>query len=68
MQGTAEKIADVATYGGATSAVVFGLTAVDFAALAGVVIGIVGLAMQFWFRWQHLQLERRRNAPPSSGK
>ena len=55
-----EKAATVATYVGAGGAVFFGLTANEFAAIAGVVIGIVGLLVNAWFKLQHLKIARRK--------
>ena len=55
----AAKTASVATYGGAGSAVFFGLTANEFGALCGVIIGFVGLVANIWFKHQHLKLARQ---------
>jgi len=55
----AGKASSIATYGGATSAVFFGLTANEFGALCGVVIGFVGLVANIWFKYQHLELARK---------
>lgn len=60
----AAKASAVATYGGAGSAIFFGLTANEFGALAGVAIGVVGLIANIWFKHQHLKLARERAAPP----
>ena len=57
----AAKAASVATYGGAGSAVFFGLSANEFGALCGVIIGLVGLIANIWFKHQHLQLERQKS-------
>lgn len=38
------------TYGGGTSAVVFGLAASDLAALGGLLIALVGLGIQIYFK------------------
>ena len=46
---TVEAAAKVATYGGSASAFLFGLTANEFAAVSGVVIALVGLAVQVIF-------------------
>jgi hypothetical protein len=54
----AAKAASVATYGGAGSAVFFGLTANEFGALCGVIIGFIGLVANIYFKYQHLQLAR----------
>ena len=55
----ATKAASVATYGGASSAVFFGLTANEFGTLCGVVIGLLGLIANIWFKHQHLKLARK---------
>lgn len=39
----------VGTYGGGLSAVLFGLSANEFAALVGAVVAVVGLIVQFLF-------------------
>lgn len=55
----ATKVASVATYGGASSAVFFGLTANEFGTICGVAIGLVGLIANIWFKHQHLKLARK---------
>ena len=55
----ATKASSVATYGGAGSAIFFGLTANEFGALCGVVIGLVGLVANIYFKYQHLKLARK---------
>ena len=55
----ASKTASVATYGGAGSAVFFGLSANEFGALCGVIIGLVGLVANIYFKYQHLKLARK---------
>lgn len=54
-----EKAATAATYAGASSAVFFGLTANEFAALGGLVIALVGLMVNIWFKHQHLQIAKK---------
>jgi hypothetical protein len=58
MEEVAAKTASVATYGGAGSAIFFGLSANEFGALCGVVIGFIGLVANIYFKYQHLQLAR----------
>lgn len=53
------KAATAATYGGSAGAVFFGLTANEFAAFAGVVIAVIGLLVNIWFKWQHLKLAKK---------
>lgn len=55
----ATKAASVATYGGASSAIFFGLTANEFGAICGVAIGFIGLVANIWFKHQHLKLARK---------
>ncbi|MCM0043401.1 MAG: HP1 family phage holin [Burkholderiaceae bacterium] len=55
-----EKAATAATYTGAGSAVFFGLTANEFAAVSGVVIALVGLLVNIWFKHQHLQIAKKK--------
>jgi hypothetical protein len=55
----AAKTASVATYGGAGSAIFFGLSANEFGALCGVIIGFVGLVANIWFKHQHLKIARK---------
>jgi hypothetical protein len=57
----AAKAASVATYGGAGSAIFFGLTANEFGALCGVVIGFIGLIANIYFKQKHLELAREQN-------
>lgn len=58
-----EKAATAATYGGAGSAVFFGLSANEFAAVGGVVIALIGLLVNVWFKHQHLQIARQQGKP-----
>ena len=53
------KATAVATYGGAGSAIFFGLTANEFGALCGVVIGVIGLIANIYFKHEHLKLARK---------
>jgi hypothetical protein len=55
----ATKASSVATYGGAGSAIFFGLTANEFGTLCGVVIGVIGLVANIYFKHQHLKLARK---------
>jgi hypothetical protein len=59
MEEVATKASSVATYGGAGSAVFFGLTANEFGAICGVVIGFVGLIANIWFKYQHLEVAKK---------
>lgn len=57
-----QKAANAATYGGSGTAVFFGMTANEVAAIGGLLVAIVGLVvsqcMNWWFKWQHLKLAR----------
>jgi hypothetical protein len=57
----AAKTASVATYGGAGSAIFFGLSANEFGALCGVVIGLIGLVANIYFKYQHLQVAKKES-------
>ena len=57
----ASKAASVATYGGAGSAIFFGLSANEFGALCGVIIGVIGLIANIYFKHQHLQLAKKQS-------
>lgn len=56
MNGHTDEVALVAaktaTYGGGASAVVFGLSANELAALVGAAVAVLGLAMQWYFSRQ----------------
>jgi uncharacterized membrane protein len=52
------KVASAATYGGSSAAVIFGLTANEFAAISGVVIALIGLIVNIYFKQQHLKIAR----------
>lgn len=53
------KAATTATYTGSASAVFFGLTANEFAAIGGLAIALIGLLVNIWFKAQHLKIARR---------
>ena len=57
-EAVSTKIASVATYGGSSAAVIFGLTANEFAAISGVVIALCGLLVNIYFKHQHLKIAR----------
>lgn len=54
------KAANAATYGGGSSAVFFGLTANEFAAIGGLLIGIIGLAVNIWYKHLHYKIAKGR--------
>lgn len=53
------KAATTAQYGGSGAAVYFGLTANEIAAFGGLIIAIIGLLVNIWYKHQHLQLAKR---------
>jgi Bacteriophage holin family HP1 len=50
------KAANTATYGGSATAIIFGLSANEIAALGGLFIGFVGLIISTWYKHQHLKI------------
>ena len=52
--------ANVLTLTGSGVAVWFGLTANEIAAFGGLAVAVVGLLANIWFRWQSLQIERKK--------
>lgn len=52
------KSSTAATYGGSATAIIFGLTANEFAALGGLFIGFVGLLISTWYKHQHLKIAK----------
>lgn len=53
------KTATTATYTGSASAVIFGLSANEFAAISGVVIAVCGLLVNIYFKHQHLKIAQK---------
>jgi len=62
------KIASAATYGGSSAAVIFGLTANEFAAISGVVIAVCGLLVNIYFKHQHLKIAQKNAKPDEQEK
>jgi len=54
------KASTAATYSGSATAVFFGLTANEFAALGGLAIALIGLLVNIWFKHQHLKIARKQ--------
>jgi hypothetical protein len=52
------KAATTAQYGGSGAAVYFGLTANEIAAFGGLIIAIIGLAVNIWYKHQHLKIAK----------
>jgi len=61
---TATKVAQTATFAGSASAVFFGLTANELAAIGGLILGFVGLvantAITIYFKSRHLKLAQQQ--------
>lgn len=55
-----ESVAAKATYGGAGTAVIFGLNANEFAAVTGVVIAFLGLVVTGYYKHKTYQLEKKK--------
>jgi hypothetical protein len=58
-----EKASAAAMYGGSGSAVMFGMTPSEWSVIGvivGIVIAVVGFAVNVWFKVQHLDLARRK--------
>lgn len=58
-QTIAERAATITTYTAGGGAVVFGLTANEFAAIVGALLALLGFVVNLWFRWQHLNVIRK---------
>ena len=54
------KAATTAQYGGIGAAVYFGLTANEIAAFGGLIIAIIGLAVNIWYKHQHLKIAKEK--------
>lgn|GEM_PF-3069570 len=55
-----DRIATHVTYAASGSAVIFGVTANELAAIVGVGVAILSLLVNIWFKFQHLKLARER--------
>jgi small neutral amino acid transporter SnatA (MarC family) len=53
------KSATTATYGGSATAVIFGLSANEFAALGGFVVALIGLVVAIYYKHQHLKIAKQ---------
>jgi len=54
------KVATTAQYGGSGAAVYFGLTANEIAAFGGLIIAIIGLAVNIWYKHQNLKIAKQK--------
>lgn len=57
------KAATAAQYGGSGAAVYFGLTANEIAAFGGLIIALIGLLVNIWYKHQHLQIAKKQSKP-----
>lgn len=54
------KAATTAQYGGSGAAVYFGLTANEIAAFGGLIIAVIGLLVNIWYKHQHLKIAKEK--------
>ena len=65
-QTVVQKVSAVSMYGGSGAAIIFGLTAQEFAALLGAAVAVIGLIVNVSLNWYYhhrrfqLDLERHR--------
>ena len=66
MSTTHSAATTAATYTASGSAVIFGLSAHEFAAIAGVCVALLTFVLNWYYKHQHLKLARERleNNPP----
>lgn len=57
-RAVAESVSAKATYVASTVTVFAGLTANEVAAIGGLFIALVGLVVNFWFKWDRRRLDR----------
>lgn len=58
-----EKASAAAAYGGGGTAMYFGLSAGQWqviGVIGGLLVGVVGLLVNVWFKQQHLEIARRK--------
>lgn len=55
-------VAQKAAYGGGTTAVIGGLTANEIAAFGGLLIAVLGLLVQLYYKWKADRREERLSA------
>ena len=63
----ADHRATVASYAASGGAVLFGLTANEFAAVAGAACAVLTFVANVWFKYQHLKLAKQRMAHGGDG-
>jgi hypothetical protein len=64
VEAVAAKAAPAATYGGGSVAFIGGLTANEVAAVGGLVIGCIGLLVNWYYKHKHYKLAERRMEEP----
>lgn len=57
----ADKISSTAAYTASGSAIIFGLSANELAAMIGAVIAVLTFILNFWFKYQHLNLAKSQS-------
>lgn len=60
MSTTQSAATTAATYTASGSAVIFGLSANEFAAVSGVCVALLTFALNWYYKHQHLKLARER--------
>ena len=56
----ADKVATTTAYMASGSAIIFGLSANEFAAVTGAAVAILTFVANIWFKYQHLKLAKIR--------
>lgn len=67
MSTTHSAATTAATYTASGSAIIFGLSAHEFAAVAGVCIALLTFALNWYYKQQHLKLARERMERETDG-
>lgn len=64
LMAVVHKASTTATYGGSATALYFGLTANEFAAVGGLIVAVIGLVaklgIDIYYKHQHLKIARQR--------
>lgn len=60
----ATKAATTAQYGGSGAAVYFGLTANEIAAFGGLLVAVIGLLINWYYKHQHFVLTQKKLNEP----
>ena len=67
MSTTHSAATTAATYTASGSAIIFGLSAHEFAAVSGVCIALLTFALNWYYKQQHLKLARERMERETDG-